>query len=150
MKKSLILLAVISLLAGCSSLQLTPADFAWPIEAVLKVDNDGFIKEERFAIKVNVKNLSVEEFGSDNELKNKTIRIIRNSFGIYFITAESFRNVYLFKQDVGGLTLYKKILVSENGLQNPYFNQRDTHIELIDGNRKINLSNDGIIGDKNV
>lgn len=148
MKIYLLLLIFIFIIKGCSSLQLTPADFSWPIETVLKVDNDGFVKEDRYAIKINVKNLLIEEFGPENQLKDKNLRIIRNTLGTYFITSDGFKNVYLFNQDIGGLKLSRKILVSETGLQNPYFNQRDSYIELNDGNRKINLSNDGIIGDK--
>ncbi|MCS7054185.1 MAG: hypothetical protein NZM09_10705 [Ignavibacterium sp.] len=147
MVKNLIISLLFIVLFGCSSLQLTPTDFAWPIETVLTVDEQGFIKDDRYSIKVNVQNLYVEEFGGLN-LSNKNLRMIRNSSGIYFITAEGFKNVYLFKQDIGALTLLKKIKVSENGLKNPFFNQRDSYVELKDENINVKLSNEGIIGDK--
>ncbi|MCX7610044.1 MAG: hypothetical protein N2043_00455 [Ignavibacterium sp.] len=147
MVKNLIISLLFIVLFGCSSLQLTPTDFAWPIETVLTVDEQGFIKDDRYSIKVNVQNLYVEEFGGLN-LSNKNLRMIRNSSGIYFITAEGFKNVYLFKQDIGALTLLKKIKVSENGLKSPFFNQRDSYVELKDENINVKLSNEGIIGDK--
>ncbi len=142
------LLIFFTLITGCSTLQLTPVDFSWPLEAVLKIDEQGFVKEDRYSLKLNVKNLFAEEFGLATDIQGKTIRIIRNSPGIYFITSEGFKNVYLFNQEFGNLSLHKKIPVSEKGLQNPFFNQRDSHIELVDGNLKVLLSNDGIIGDK--
>jgi len=148
MKVKWFLLIFFTLITGCSTLQLTPVDFSWPLEAVLKIDEQGFVKEERYSIKLNVKNLFAEEFGLPTDIQGKTIRIIRNSPGIYFITSEGFKNVYLFNQELGNLSLHKKIPVSEKGLQNPFFNQRDSHIELVDGNLKVLLSNDGIIGDK--
>lgn len=147
MVKNFIISLLFIVLFGCSSLQLTPTDFSWPIETVLTVDEQGFIKDDRYSIKVNVKNLYIEEFGALN-LSNKNLRMIRNSSGIYFITAEGFKNVYLFKQDIGALTLLKKIKVSENGLKNPFFNQRDSYVELKDENINVKLSNEGIIGDK--
>lgn len=136
------------LIKGCSSLKLTPVDFSWPLEVVVKVDEQGFIKEDRYSMKINVKNLFIEEFGLEKDLTNKVVRIIRNSSGTYFFTSEGFKNVYLFNQELGAITLAKRIPVSESGLKNPFFNQRDSHIELVDGNLKLNLSNEGIMGDK--
>lgn len=148
MKKYCIIIFFLTLITGCSTLQLTPVDFSWPLEAVLKVDEKGFVKEDRYSLRINVQNLFVEEFGLGANAADRTIRIIRNSVGTYFITSENFKNVYLFNQEQGAMSLAKKIPVSEVGLKNPFFNQRDTHIELLDGNLKINLSNEGIIGDK--
>lgn len=148
MKKNWIILFFLTLIMGCSTLQLTPIDFSWPLEAVLKVDEQGFVKEDRYSIKINVQNLFIEEFGVGANAANRTIRIIRNSVGTYFIASEGFKNVYLFNQEMGVLSLEKKIPVSEVGLKNPFFNQRDSHIELVDGNLKLKLSNEGIIGDK--
>lgn len=148
MKKDLIIIFFLTVITGCSTLQLTPVDFSWPLEAVLKVDEQGFVKEDRYSIKMNVQNLFNEEFGLRANAANRFIRIIRNSVGTYFITSEGFKNVYLFNQEPGVMSLVKKIPVSEVGLKNPFFNQRDSHIELVDGNLKLNLSTEGIIGDK--
>jgi len=148
MKQYLFSIIYLLLLSGCSSLKLTPVDYSWPLEAVIKVDDNGFVREDRYSLKINVQNLFQEEFGVGVDFKGKTIRIIRNSIGTYFITAENFKNVYLFNQDLGSMSLVKKIAVSEVGLKNPFFNQRDTYIELVDENLKLNLTNEGIIGDK--
>jgi hypothetical protein len=149
MRYFIVFIFSIALAVACSSpIQLTPADFSWPIEAVLTVDEQGFVADNRYSFKVNVKNLFAEEFGVAKEYSGKTIRVIRNSSGIYFITADGFKNIYLLNQDLSALTIAKKIPVSEFGLKNPFFNQRDSYIELVDDNIKIKLSNEGIIGDK--
>lgn len=147
MKKYLFIFTLL-LIIGCSSLKLTPVDLAWPIEVVSKVDEQGFVKDDRYSFKINVQNLFITEFGEAKDYSNQSVRIIRNSSGAYFITSEGFKNVYLFKQDIGAFTLVKKIQVSETGLKNPFFNQRDSYIELNDGDLKLKLSNEGIIGDK--
>ncbi len=138
----------ISIIIGCSSVKLSPVDFSWPLEVVLKVDEQGFIKEDRYSMKINVRNLFIEEFGTDKDFTNKNVRVIRNSSGTYFFVSEGFKNVYLFNQQLDEMSLSKRISVSESGLKNPFFNQRDSHIELVDGDLKFNLSNEGIIGDK--
>jgi hypothetical protein len=148
MKKLFISLFIFSVIVACSSMKLTPADFSWPIEAVLKTDSNGFVQADRYSMKVNVQNLFKEELGLNADYQEKEIRIIRDSIGLYYITSDKFKNVYLFKQNKASLKLYKKILVSETGLENPYFNQRNSSIELVANNIKIYLSNEGIIGGK--
>ena len=38
------------LTAGCSTLTLKPTDFGWPLESVLKLNDDGKVNEERYAL----------------------------------------------------------------------------------------------------
>ena len=146
--KKFILLILFIYIQACTPFKLSPVDFSWPIESVLRVNNQGFALEERYSMKINVMQLFIDEFGQVNNINDKEIRIIRNASGTYFITASGFKNVYLFKQDESSLLLIKKIFVSEIGLENPYFNQRDNHIELVFGDKKLKLNNNGIIGDK--
>ncbi len=113
---------------GCSSLVLKPVDFAWPVESVLHVNNDGFVKEDRNTLHFNVKSLFLEETeGDSTAYLNKDIRIIRDTKGYYFVTAQNFKNVYVFVGTDGELKLDNKIEISEKeGMSNPAFNQRTT------------------------
>lgn len=129
--------------AACGpSLVLQNVDYAQPIESVLTPDSDNQVHDQRYAIKFNVSNiLTDEEASSVNQ-----IRLIRNSAGFYFVTASGFNNVYVFESSESELKLKSRISVSEDGLEQPAFNQRNTHIELVDlatGNT-YNLDQNGL------
>ena len=132
--------------AACSVLTLQPANFSWPIESVLPVDDNGKVIEDRYSIEVNTVGLFFEEFQDSLSYKGKEVRMIRDNQGFYFITASNFKNVCVFKVDEGKLVLENKIFISEFGLQTPAFNQRDPYIELVDGTSKMNLTHKGIEG----
>ena len=132
--------------AACSVLTLQPANFSWPIESVLPVDDNGKVAEDRYSIEVNTVGLFFEEFQDSLSYKGKEIRMIRDNQGFYFLTASNFKNVYVFKVDEGKLELEEKIFISEFGLQTPAFNQRDPYIELVDGTYKMNLTYKGTEG----
>jgi len=147
MRQLLILSATLILLTtACSMLTLQPADFSWPVESALKVDDQGNITEERYSTDFNTLGLFFEEFQDSMSYKGKEIRLIRNNWGDYFITGKQFKNVYVFKANEGTLVLEKKIFISEFGLKEPAFNQRTPFIELLDGDYKINITSDGIEG----
>jgi hypothetical protein len=139
-------LLAIPLIAACSALTLQPANFSWPIESVLAIDDKGNAADERYSIQFNTKGLFFEEFQDSLSYKGKELNVIRNNEGFYFITAPKFKNVYVFNADEGTLKLHKKIFISEMVLEKPAFNQRDSYIELMDGSKKINLSSQGIEG----
>ncbi|MBK7501017.1 MAG: hypothetical protein IPI19_18545 [Ignavibacteriales bacterium] len=75
---------------------LEPAQFSWPIESVLKVDKDGFVNEERHSINFNTKALFFEETQDSLSYAGKTLHLIRNNEGYYFMTSTDFKNVYVF------------------------------------------------------
>ena len=131
--------------AACSKLVLQPADYAWPIESVLKVDEQGFVKENRNSLSFNVKDLFLAETGDSTYYLDKNIRIIRDMNGYIFITSDNFKNVYVFENGEGKLTLEDKIPISETGILDPAFNQRQPYIELISGDMKYLLTNEGIV-----
>lgn len=137
---------LIILFTACTMLTLQPADFSWPVESALKVDDQGNVTEERYSTDFNTISLFYEEFQDSMAYKGKEIRLIRNNSGNYFITGKNFKNVYVFNANEGTLVLEKKIFISEFGLKSPAFNQRSPYIELVDGDYKINLTNDGIEG----
>lgn len=134
--------------AACSTLKLQQADFAWPVESVLSVDDDGIVTEDRYSISFDTRGLFFEEFQDSSVFNGKNIRIIRDVSGFYFITAEKFKNVYVFKMDYGAMILDNKINVSETGVTNPALNQRPPYIELIDDSKGIYLTNTEIYRDK--
>ncbi|MFZ1519216.1 MAG: hypothetical protein WAU11_10600 [Ignavibacteriaceae bacterium] len=142
--KLFLILITIVVLSSCSSLTLTPAEFGWPIEAVLKIDKNGFVKEERSAISFDTKALFIEETQDSLGYAGKTLRIIRNHEGFYFMTSVDFKNVYVFGVEKNSFTLENKIELGETGLTNPAFNQRKPFIELIDDGKNYKLTSEGI------
>jgi hypothetical protein len=147
MKQLLILsLVLLSFVAACSVLTLQPANFSWPIESVLPIDEKGNVTEERYSIEFNTEGLFYEEFQDSLAYKGKELRLIRDNQGLYFITAATFKNVYVFKVDEGKMILNSKVFITEFGLQSPAFNQRNPFIELVDGSNKMNLTGNGIEG----
>jgi hypothetical protein len=146
----LLLLFAALVFSGCSTLALRPGDFAWPIESVQKVNKDGIIEENQYYFSLNVKDLVYSEVQDSVNISNTTIRTIRNSEGYYFITAENFKNVYVFEQIEGGLGLVNKILIKDNGIEKPAFNQRPPYVQLLNGqNPSILLTKDGIVEGEN-
>jgi hypothetical protein len=132
--------------AACSVLTLQPANFSWPLESVLPVDDSGKISEDRYSLEVNTIGLFFEEFQDSLSYKGKEVRMIRDNQGFYFMAGSNFKNVYVFKADEGKLVQENKIFISEFGLQAPAFNQRDPYIELVDGTNKMNLTHKGVEG----
>ncbi len=131
---------------ACSSLILSPSDFSWPIENVLKVDERGFISEDRYTFSISVKKLFFEEFKDSTNYSGKELRIIRDKSGYYYITGKEFKNVYLFLPIENGMRLENKIKILETeGLTAPVFNQKSPNIELIDGSKKYLLNYKGLV-----
>ena len=145
MKQTIILsILLLELFAACSSLTLQPANFAWPVESVLKVDNKGEVADERYSIRFNTTGVFLEEFGDSTAYINSEIRLLCDNNGFYFLTGEGFKNVYVFTIDDGSLALENKIFISERGLVNPALNQRSPFIELINRESSIYLNHKGI------
>ncbi len=134
------------LLSGCSSVILTPADFSWPVESAIKVNEKGFITEDRYTFSINVKPLFQKEFADSNLALGKEVRIIRDQKGFYYITGVNFKNVYVFLPVEGGMKMQEEILISETeALKNPAFNQKTPNIELLDGSKKYLINNKGLV-----
>ncbi|OGU35438.1 MAG: hypothetical protein A2068_07915 [Ignavibacteria bacterium GWB2_35_6b] len=145
MKKSfLIVLLIIPLIAACSTIVLQPVNFGWAIENVLTSDANGMVEEQRHAISFNITPLFQAEFGDSVKADSKEIRIICSTDGFYFVTSKTFKNVYVLAPAENSLKVDNKILINEQGLLSPVFNQRDTHIELIDGANIYKLTSKGI------
>lgn len=134
------------LFSGCAAVMLKPADFSWPVENALKVNERGYISEERYTFNLNIKPIFMEEFNDPNLAIGKEIRIIRDVNGYYFITGSNFKNVYVLLPVEGGMKVEEKILISETEpILSPAFNQKSPNIELLDGSKKYLLNNKGIV-----
>lgn len=149
MKKTLVLFALFAALiaGGCSSLQLQPADFSWAAEEILDVTNGGMVSAERYSVEFNVQPLLAKEFASDSMMAKNTkmVRIIRDRAGFFYVTGPKFKNVYVFGQGEGSLSLSNTISISpEKPMDDPKFNQRDSYIELINGSGKLHLTKGGV------
>jgi len=111
----------------------------------MTVDENGNAREKQYILSFNAKQLFIEETGDSLSFMDKDLRVIRNVKGYYFITADNFKNVYVFNADNGALKLNNKIAVSDTlGIDDPAFNQRPPYIELIYSGKKINLTHEGI------
>ena len=147
--KYFLTIIVSALIIGCTQLTLEPSDFAWPIESVLSVNENGFVQEERYSFSTNVKALFFIEKNDSNAYSNETVRIIRGTEGYYYVTANEFKNVYIFAADGGRFVQVDQIFISEFGLDLPAFNQRKPFIELLDGEKHVAyLKSDGIKGEE--
>ena len=136
--------ALFIIVTACSTLTLQQGDFAWPVESVISVDEDGRVSDDRYSISFDTKSLFLEETKDSSAYEGKQIRMLRDINGYYFITAEKFKNVYVFQMDNGSMVLNSKIFISENGIEAPALNQRAPFIELIDGGKSLFLTNNGI------
>ena len=81
------------ILTGCSSLTLKPGDFAWPIESVLSIDDQGNVQTRLYSFSFNVKELLFAETQDSVHVSKVSLRMIRDVKGFYFITASKFKNV---------------------------------------------------------
>lgn len=135
---------ILTLITGCSTLVLQPANFAWPVESVVKIDDSGNVKVDRYSVTFDSKNLFFEETGDSLAYLDRELHILRDTKGYYFLTADKFKNVYVFTASNGTLKLNNKIQISETGMNKPVFNQRTPYIELITEAGKLYLSNNGI------
>jgi hypothetical protein len=143
-KTKIFLVIFTAVLTGCTSLTLTPANFAWPIENVVTTDNTGSVVIDRYSTEFNASNLFKAEFGDSTEIVGKELRVIRDQFGFYFMTAEGFMNVYVFEVDNGKFVQSGKIFITKDGMTNPALNQRAPNIELLDDGRAYILDNKGV------
>ena len=139
------LAAMMLALSGCASVTIKPVDFSWPFESVLTTDADGVVRGEPKTIGFDTKELFRAETKQQGPAADKTLRIIRDKEGYYYVTSPGFKYVYIFDSGPGKLTLKKKVLIAKEGIEKPFFNRRDQGIELGANGRVYLLSKKGII-----
>ena len=130
---------------GCASVTLKPVDFSWSYESVLTADSAGYVKAEPKTIAFNARELFQAETKNPDAAAGTSVRIIRDYAGYYFITSPGFKHVYIFTGTNGKLTLKKKVLIAEQGMEKPFFNRRDQGIELVANGQAYLLSKKGIV-----
>jgi hypothetical protein len=121
------------LLSSCASLTIKNVNYEWPVESVLTVDESNIVGERQRSVSFSVGAIAMEEFHDSTALKGKTIRLIRNAEGFYFLTSARFKNVYILQGGERELRLHACVAVSETGLSDPAFNRRTPYVELLDG-----------------
>ena len=139
------LAAALLALSGCATVTIKPVDFSWSFESVLTADSAGMVSGEPRTIAFDAGALFTAEAGKQGTAANKTVRIIRDRDGYYFVTSNGFKHVYVFASERGELTLEKKVLIAEEGMEKPYFNRRDQGIELGANGRVYLLTRKGIV-----
>ena len=140
------LLAALVSLSSCTSLVLKPVEYAWPVERVLEVDGKGMIQDDRYMLTMNVRPLFHEETKDSVNVYGQSVRMIRDHAGYYYMTAKGFRNVYIFSESEGALSLSTKVAVSDRPMREPAFNQRQPYIQLLNGSAEPKmLSSEGIV-----
>jgi len=146
MKKAVLFLflAVVAL-PGCATVTLKPVDFSWSYESVLTADSAGYVRAEPKTIAFNAGELFRAEMKDPAAAAGTVVRIIRDYDGYYFITAPGFRHVYIFNGAKGELTLKKKVLIAEQGMEKPFFNRRELGIELVANGQAYLLNRKGIV-----
>jgi hypothetical protein len=131
--------------AGCATVTIKPVDFSWSYESVLTADSAGVVSGEPKTIAFDAGVLFRAEAPSQGAAAGKTVRIIRDKDGYYFVTSPGFRHVYIFGSSRGKLTLEKKVLITEAGMEKPFFNRRDGGIELGADGQVYLLTRKGIV-----
>ncbi len=144
--KILFIISAAIVINSCSQFIITPVNFAWPLESVFDIDSTGTVEEQRYAFTFNAMPLLNEESDSTNVISETKLRIIRGEKGLYYITAEGFKHVYIFSPTEGELLLKMKILLSEDGIKSPAFNQRAPFVQLLFGEEEsVFLNSEGIV-----
>ncbi len=137
------LLAILAL-PGCATV-IKPVDFSWSFESVLTADSAGYVRAEPKTIAFDSKELFRAETKDPGAAVGKIVRIIRSVDGYYFVTSPGFKHVYIFTGADAKLTLHKKVLIAEQGMEKPFFNRRDGGIELVANGQAYLLNKKGIV-----
>lgn len=120
------------LLVGCKqSMVISEVDYAQSIESVLEPDEDGVVNDQKYGLKFNIKPIQFAETSDTSSVTTKKVRYIRGHEGYYYLTAPDYKHVYVMEPKEGKLKLKKKMEITEEGVKQPAFNQRMTHIQLI-------------------
>ena len=140
-------LALIIFTSCTPSLVLKPVDYAWNLESVLKVDKDMYVKGAPKTLGFNVFELfKAEKIDLKISEDGREVRLIRDNLGYFYIIAEGFTNVYIFRTGENSLDLYRKIIIDKDGVKKPRFNFRKPNVQLLYNNGKdVMMNNRGIV-----
>lgn len=120
------------LLTGCKqSMVISKVDYSQSIESVLKANNEGMVEDLKHGLRFNIKPIQYAETQDTSSVTTKKIRYIRGHEGYYYLTAPGYKNVYVMAPEQSKLVLKETLEISEEGIDEPAFNQRLTHIQLL-------------------
>ena len=120
------------LLTGCKqSMVISKVDYSQSIESVLQPDDDGTVTDPQHGITFNIKPIQYAETQDTSSVTTNQVRYIRGQEGYYYITAPDYKNIYVMAPDKGKLVLKETLKVTDEGITKPAFNQRMTHIQLL-------------------
>ncbi|MDZ7773909.1 MAG: hypothetical protein U5K31_14380 [Balneolaceae bacterium] len=145
---SLVLLAGIILMGGCKqSMVISDVQYAQPIESVLEPDAEGVIRDPESGLSFSILPLQYAETGDSTSVSTREVRLIRGQDGHYFVTASSYRHVYVLKPLDSRLKVERRILISKEGIARPAFNQREPYVVLLNRQtgESYRLSSSGIV-----
>lgn len=141
-----LLASIMMLGTACKTFVVKNVDYSQQIESVLTPNEEGVVHDVRHGISFNITPFAKQEFEENDSTIIEEVRLIRNTKGYYFITANKFNHVYVMEPGKGALKLKKKIRVTEDGLNAPAFNLRESTVQLIttDSNEILSLNEEGI------
>ncbi len=120
------------LLTGCKqSMVISKVDYSQSIESVLQPDDEGTVTDPQHGITFNIKPIQYAETQDTSSVTTNQVRYIRGQEGYYYITAPDYKNVYVMAPEKGKLVLKETLKVTDEGITKPAFNQRMTHIQLL-------------------
>jgi hypothetical protein len=121
------------LFTGCKqSMVISKVDYSQSIESVLQPDENGTVKDMKHGLTFNIKPIQYAETQDTSSVTTEEVRYIRGQQGFYYITAPDYKNVYVMAPEKGKLVLEETLKASDDGIAKPAFNQRMTHIQLLD------------------
>lgn len=127
-----LLLICVSMFVGCKqTLVISEVDYSQPIESVLTTNQEGMVNDVQSGLSFSVLPLQYVETQDTSSVTTKEIRMIRGKEGYYYITSPGYQNVYVMAPEKSTLKLENKILIKEEGISKPAFNQRNPYVQLL-------------------
>lgn len=138
---------LVGVFTGCKqSMVISQVDYSQSIESVLSPDEDGMINDERMGVRFSILPLQYIETEDTTSVTTEEVHSIRDNKGYIYVTAPEYSHVFIMKPGAGELILEEQVEISENGISQPAFNQREDYIQLIDrsSNDSWRLNAEGI------
>lgn len=127
-----LLLMTVVVITGCKqSMVISKVNYSQPIESVVTPDEDGTVKDERYGLEFNMLPIQYMETQDTTSVTTSEIRYIRGASGLYYVTAPAYQHVYLMAPGVNELEFREKFKISETGIDEPAFNQREGFVQLV-------------------
>lgn len=123
--------AVVSVIGCKQSMVISKVDYSQPIESVLTPNEDGMVEDVKHGIKFNILPIQFKETQDTSSVTTSEIRYIRGAKGYYYLTAPTYKNVYMMSSEEGELKLQETFPLKEPGIDKPAFNQRAGYVQLV-------------------